>query len=43
MGLKDVEYEITPENAMNLCKGKTKVEGVGKVCTCLFFILFPYF
>uniref|UniRef100_A0A7S3L535 PARP-type domain-containing protein n=1 Tax=Amphora coffeiformis TaxID=265554 RepID=A0A7S3L535_9STRA len=30
MGLKDVDYEITSENAMSMCKGKTKVDGVGK-------------
>lgn len=31
MALKDVEYEITAENAMKMSKGKTKVDCVGKV------------
>ena len=30
-GLKDVEFEITADNAKKLDKGKTKVPGVGKV------------
>ena len=28
--LKDLELEVTAENAMGLSKGKTKVPGVGK-------------
>ena len=29
-GICSVEYEITTDNAKALCKGKTKVEGIGK-------------
>lgn len=28
--IKDLDFEITPDNAKGLCKGKTKVEGIGK-------------
>ena len=30
--LKNLSYEITEDNAKTLHKGKTKVEGIGKVC-----------
>jgi len=28
--IKDIEYEITEENAKGLCSKKTKVDGIGK-------------
>jgi DNA polymerase/3'-5' exonuclease PolX len=28
--LKDLEFEVTADNAMSLSKGKTKIPGVGK-------------
>ena len=28
--LKDLKAEVTADNAMSLCKGKTKIPGIGK-------------